>query len=89
MCSVPPTLVRGKDTLAGWRGGWGVNILEDARNSSVVYISEVLGARHHLLSCLFTCRACSVAETCSWSGSTRRWRRWARPPAAAAARLSR
>ncbi len=24
-----PPLVRGKGTLAGWRGGWGVNILED------------------------------------------------------------
>ncbi len=24
-----------EDTLAGWRGGWGVNILEDARHSSV------------------------------------------------------
>jgi hypothetical protein len=26
----PPPLVQGEDTLAGWRGGWGVNILEDA-----------------------------------------------------------
>jgi hypothetical protein len=24
----PPPLVRVEDTLAGWRGGWGVNILE-------------------------------------------------------------
>ncbi len=32
---VPPPLVRGEDTLAGWRGGWRVNILEDARHSSV------------------------------------------------------
>ncbi len=31
----PPPLVRGEDTLAGWRGGWGVNILKDARHSSV------------------------------------------------------
>jgi hypothetical protein len=31
-------LVRGEDTLAGWRGGWGVNILEDARHCSVLYI---------------------------------------------------
>jgi hypothetical protein len=31
-------LVRGEDTLAGWRGGWEVNILEDARHSSVLYI---------------------------------------------------
>ncbi len=34
----PPPLVRGKDTFAGWRGGWGVNALEDARHSSVLYI---------------------------------------------------
>jgi hypothetical protein len=33
-----PPLVRGEDTLAGGRGGWGVNILEDARHSSVLYI---------------------------------------------------
>jgi hypothetical protein len=25
-----PPLVRAEDTLAGWRWGWGVNILEDA-----------------------------------------------------------
>ncbi len=30
--------MRAEDTLAGWRGGWGVNILEDARHSSVHYI---------------------------------------------------
>jgi hypothetical protein len=36
----PPSLVRGEDTLAGWRGGWGVNILEDARHSSVLYICK-------------------------------------------------
>jgi hypothetical protein len=34
----PPPSWRGEDTLAGWRGGWGVNILEDARHSSVLYI---------------------------------------------------
>ncbi len=39
----PPHLVRGKDTLAGWRGG-GVNILEDARHCSVLYISTILYA---------------------------------------------
>jgi hypothetical protein len=33
---VPPPLVRGEYTLAGWRRGWGVNILEDARHSSVL-----------------------------------------------------
>jgi hypothetical protein len=35
---VPPPLLRGEDTLAGWRGGWGVNILEEARHSSVLYL---------------------------------------------------
>jgi hypothetical protein len=38
--SPPPPLVRGEDTLAGWRGGWGVNILEDARHSSVLFICK-------------------------------------------------
>jgi hypothetical protein len=38
----PPPLVRGEDTLAGGRGGWGVNILEDARHSSVLsYVSTL------------------------------------------------
>ncbi len=32
--------MRGEDILAGWRGGWGVNILEDARHSSVLYICK-------------------------------------------------
>jgi hypothetical protein len=36
----PPPLVRGEDTLAGWGGGWGVNILEDAKHSSVLYICK-------------------------------------------------
>jgi hypothetical protein len=32
---------RVEDTLVGWRGGgWGVNILEDARHSSVLYICK-------------------------------------------------
>jgi hypothetical protein len=37
-----PPMVRGEDTLAGWRGGWGggVNIFEDARHSSVRYICK-------------------------------------------------
>jgi hypothetical protein len=34
---VPPALGVGEDTLAGWRGGWRVNILEDARHSAVLY----------------------------------------------------
>jgi hypothetical protein len=36
----PSPLVRGEDTLAGWRGGWGVNILEDTRHSSVLDICK-------------------------------------------------
>jgi hypothetical protein len=32
---VPPAFGAGGGTLAGWRGGWEVNILEDAKHSSV------------------------------------------------------
>jgi hypothetical protein len=42
---VPLPLVRGEDTLAGWRGGWGVNILEDARHSSVFYVCKYFVTR--------------------------------------------
>jgi hypothetical protein len=35
-----PPLERGEDTLAGWRGGGGVNSLEDARHCSVLYICK-------------------------------------------------
>ncbi len=38
VCSVP--FVRGEDTLARRRGGWGFNILEDVRNSSVLYVCK-------------------------------------------------
>jgi hypothetical protein len=31
------SFVAGKDTLAGRRGGWGVNILEDARHTVALY----------------------------------------------------
>jgi hypothetical protein len=42
---VPPRLcLGGEDTLAGWRGGWGVNILEDAKHSSVLYLYRILFA---------------------------------------------
>jgi hypothetical protein len=37
-----PAFVAGEDTLAGWRGGWGVNILEEARHSSVLYLYRIL-----------------------------------------------
>jgi hypothetical protein len=36
--------VRGEDSLAGWRGVWGVNILEDARHCSVLYILRGRGS---------------------------------------------
>jgi hypothetical protein len=39
---VPPAFGEGEDTLAGWRGGWGVNILEDARHSSVFYVCSIM-----------------------------------------------
>ena len=35
-----PPLVRGEDILARRRGGWGVNILEDVRRSSVLYVCK-------------------------------------------------
>ncbi len=42
---VPPLLCcGGEGTLAGWRGGWGVNILEDTRHSSVLYLYQILFA---------------------------------------------
>ncbi len=43
---VPPPLLRGKDTLAGWRGR--VNILEDARHSFVLYLYRILFGLSHL-----------------------------------------
>jgi hypothetical protein len=36
----PPLVSLGEDTLAGRRGGWGVNILEDVRHSSVLYVCK-------------------------------------------------
>ena len=39
-CVLPPPLVRGEDTLARRRGGCGVNILEDVRHSSALYLSK-------------------------------------------------
>jgi hypothetical protein len=37
---VPPPLVWGEDTLARGRGGGRVNILEDVRHSSVLYVCK-------------------------------------------------
>jgi hypothetical protein len=34
----PPPFVRGEDTLAGWRGGGGSIVAEDARYCSVLYM---------------------------------------------------
>ncbi len=45
-CVYPPPLVRGEDTLAGWRGGWGVNVLEDARHCSVLNIKYFVTCQH-------------------------------------------
>jgi hypothetical protein len=45
----PHPLVRGEDTLAEWKGRWGVNILEDARHSSVLYIYTVSTVRVYLI----------------------------------------
>ncbi len=39
-CVYPPPLLWGEDTLARRRGGWGVNILEDVRHSSVLYVCK-------------------------------------------------
>jgi hypothetical protein len=36
----PHPLTAREDTLAGWRGGGGVNILEVARHCSVLYICK-------------------------------------------------
>ncbi len=36
----PPPLVRGEETLARGRGEWGVNILEDVRHGSVLYVCK-------------------------------------------------
>jgi hypothetical protein len=38
--SQPGQCIPPEDTLAGWRGGGGVNSLEDARHCSVLYICK-------------------------------------------------
>jgi hypothetical protein len=43
----PPAFGEGGDILAGWRVGWGVNILEDARHSSVLYICKYFVGQTH------------------------------------------
>jgi hypothetical protein len=56
---LPPTFVEGEDTLAGWRGGWGVNIVEDARHSSVIYLYRILFGSYYLVRYLLSCTVSS------------------------------
>jgi hypothetical protein len=52
---VPPAFGAGEDALAGWRGvegqGGGVNILEDARHCSVLYICKYFLEQCHRPTC--------------------------------------
>jgi len=57
---LPPPLVRGEDTLARRRGGWGVNILEDVRHSSVLYYSTYISTLCSPLSPKNTPRCTSI-----------------------------
>jgi hypothetical protein len=52
---VPPPLVRGEDTLARRRGGWGVNILEDVRHSSVLYV-----CKYFVVMLVFSTQLCEL-----------------------------
>jgi hypothetical protein len=47
-----PASVRGEDTLARWRGGWGVNILEGAKHSSVLIICKYFVAAPLFIPCM-------------------------------------
>jgi hypothetical protein len=49
VCTPSPLWCGGEDTLDGWRGGWGVNILEDARHSSVLYMCKYFVTRFFIL----------------------------------------
>ncbi len=48
-------LVQGEDTLAGWRGGGGVNSSEDARHCSVLYICKYFVRRRQGINQLAIC----------------------------------
>jgi hypothetical protein len=71
----PPPLVRVEDKLARGRGGWGVNILEDVRHSSVLYVCKYVVVRMQHTSVYLALRfpylqlstACTVCNhlTCS------------------------
>jgi hypothetical protein len=43
----PPPLLRGEDRLAGRRGGWGVNILEDERNRIALLCPNPIDAQQN------------------------------------------
>ncbi len=82
----PPPLLRGEDTLAGWRRGWGVNILEDARHSSVLYLYRIpFGSNCPVyLSPPWRRRPGQPApDGWAWRAHARAWEgAWPRPPAA-------
>jgi hypothetical protein len=65
VCTHTP-LVQGEDILAGWRGRWGVNILEDASHSSVLYICKYF-VIHTLSSLLFSP---STLQWVTWNTAT-------------------
>ncbi len=45
--SVSPLCCEGEDTLAGWRGGWRVNILEDATQDTALYSTYIESSLMH------------------------------------------
>ncbi len=82
-----PPLVRGEDTLAKRRGGWGVNILEDARHSSVLYVCGLTSLERAVAGGRPPGRrvrqppawdCAGWGRRAGWAGS--RWWSWAGPP---------
>jgi hypothetical protein len=61
-CASPAFGAGGEYTFAGWRGGWGVNILEDARHSSVLYVCKyfVAGTNGHIFPKIYIQRAVTL-----------------------------
>ena len=60
-----PAFGVGEDTLAGWRGGWGggVNILEDARHCSVLYIRKYFVGSPDVSLLLQIAQVCLLTHT--------------------------
>ncbi len=56
-CVLPPPLVLGENTLAGGRGGWGVNSSEDAIHCSVLYI-----CKYFVITTSTKCSMCMVKK---------------------------